>query len=59
MLLHSGLGWGFIMEVHMIRGHFYFLKQQYFVDFPDPNLMANKEQIGDELQFQNTTFAIQ
>ncbi len=27
-------------------GHFYFLKQDYFIDFPDPYLMANRETIN-------------
>jgi hypothetical protein len=27
-------------------GHFYFLYDSYFVDFPDPNLERNKESVG-------------
>ncbi len=27
-------------------GRFYFIDDQYFIDFPDPYLMQNKEQIG-------------
>jgi hypothetical protein len=30
-------------------GHFYFLKQDYFIDFPDPYLMANKETVNGQL----------
>ena len=26
----------------MYTGHFYFIKEQYFIDFPDPFLMQNK-----------------
>ena len=26
-------------------GHFYYLNDQYFIDFPDPKLMQNKETI--------------
>ena len=29
----------------MNRGHFYYIKDQYFIDFPDPHLMKNKETI--------------
>ena len=32
----------------MLHGHFYFLKQEYFDDFPDPFLMSNKESIDGE-----------
>ena len=31
----------------MYAGHFYFIKDQYFVDFPDPFLMQNKGQAHD------------
>nr|DAJ66635.1 MAG TPA: hypothetical protein [Caudoviricetes sp.] len=27
----------------MDQGHFYYIKSQYFIDFPDPMLMRNKE----------------
>ena len=30
----------------MQHGHFYFLNEQYFIDFPDNKLMANKETIN-------------
>ena len=43
----------------MTHGHFYFLKQQYFDDYPDPYLMANKEQIGDELHNRPCFYAFE
>jgi len=30
----------------LANGNFYFVKDQYFIDFPDPNLMSNKELIN-------------
>jgi len=30
-------------------GHFYFLENSYFVDFPDPYLMGNKDELNGEL----------
>ena len=30
----------------IIDGNLYFIKDQYFIDFPDPNLMKNKETIN-------------
>lgn len=32
----------------MQEGHFYYLSDQYFVDFPDPFLMKNKEVINGQ-----------
>ena len=32
----------------MDTGHFYFLSDQYFIDFPDSNLMQNKETINGQ-----------
>lgn len=29
-------------------GHFYFLTDDYFLDFPDPYLMSNKETVGGQ-----------
>ena len=29
----------------MENGHFYYIKDQYFEDFPDPHLMKNKETV--------------
>ncbi len=31
----------------MYAGHFYFIKDQYFIDFPDPYLMQNKGPLHD------------
>ena len=33
----------------MIEGHFYFLTEQYFEDFPDPGIMKNKESTNGKL----------
>lgn len=30
----------------MDTGHFYFIKDQYFIDFPDTKLMQNKETVN-------------
>ena len=30
----------------MANGHFYFLDDQYYTDFPDPQLMRNKENVN-------------
>ena len=32
----------------MDSGHFYYINDQYFVDFPDPMLMRNKENINGQ-----------
>ncbi|MBO7361599.1 MAG: hypothetical protein J6V48_10770 [Clostridia bacterium] len=32
----------------MDAGHFYYIKDQYFIDFPDPFLMQNKETIDGQ-----------
>jgi len=32
----------------MTEGNFYFIEDQYFIDFPDPFLMKNKEVIGGQ-----------
>ena len=32
----------------MNTGHFYYIKDQYFIDFPDPHLMKNKETIDGQ-----------
>lgn len=35
------------MRVHnMEKGHFYFINDQYFIDFPDTMLMSNKESLN-------------
>lgn len=33
----------------MNNGHFYYIKDDYFLDFPDKMLMKNKENLEDEL----------
>ena len=33
----------------MINGHFYYIDDQYFLDFPDPLLMQNKESIDGQV----------
>ena len=30
-------------------GHFYYIDDQYFKDFPDPYLMQNKEKVNGQL----------
>jgi len=32
----------------LTEGNFYFIEDQYFIDFPDPSLMKNKEMIGGQ-----------
>lgn len=41
-------GMGLFSEVPMDNGHFYFINDQYFIDFPDPYLMKNKEVINGQ-----------
>lgn len=44
-------GWGFFCEdVQMIvsEGHFYYINDRYFVDFPDDKLMHNKEMVDGQ-----------
>ena len=36
-------------EVFMDQGHFYYINDQYFIDFPDSKLMQNKESINGQL----------
>lgn len=40
-------------------GHFYFLSDQYFTDFPDPMLMRNKERVGGLIHDRPCYFAFQ
>ena len=40
-------------------GHFYFLSDQYFVDFPDPKLMKNKEYINGQIHDRPCYYAFQ
>lgn len=34
----------------MKKGNFYFLNDQYFIDFPDSSLMKNKETLNGVVQ---------
>ena len=40
-------------------GHFYYLNDQYFIDFPDPQLMQNKETINGQLHDRPCFYAFQ
>ena len=42
-------GMGLFSEVLMDNGHFYFINDQYFKDFPDPYLMQNKETVNGQI----------
>lgn len=47
--LHSK-EWGFFTkETNMENGHFYYISDQYFLDFPDPYLMQNKEVLAGQV----------
>lgn len=41
-LFYNRVGSLFFEDVKM-QGHFYFIEEQYFIDFPDKYLMKNKE----------------
>lgn len=44
-------GMGFLfseVHIHMNTRHFYFINEQYFIDFPDPYLMQNKETVNGQ-----------
>ena len=36
-------------KMMMSAGHFYYIEDQYFIDFPDDKLMRNKEAVNDKL----------
>ena len=40
-------------------GHFYYLTDQYFIDFPDPYLMQNKETINGQAHDRPCFYAFQ
>ena len=44
-------GWGLFLTIgeEMEIGHFYYIDDQYFKDFPDPYLMQNKEKVNGQL----------
>lgn len=47
--LHSREWSLFIMRgILMDKGHFYYINDQYFIDFPDPMLMNNKEAVNGQ-----------
>lgn len=43
----------------MNTGHFYYINDQYFVDFPDSNLMRNKETINGQVHDRPCFYAFQ
>lgn len=43
----------------MNNGHFYFLTDQYFIDFPDQFLMQNKERISGEIHERPCFYAFE
>ena len=43
----------------MLNGHFYFLTDQYFTDFPDPLLMKNKETINGQIHDRPCFYAFE
>lgn len=43
----------------MEKGHFYFIKEQYFIDFHDDKLMKNKENINGQRHNRPSFFAFE
>lgn len=43
----------------MDKGHFYYISDQYFTDFPDKSLMQNKETINGQLHGRPCFYAFQ
>ena len=43
----------------MENGHFYYIKDQYFEDFPDPHLMKNKETVEGQVHDRPCFYAFQ
>lgn len=43
----------------MINGHFYYIADQYFIDFPDPYLMQNKETVNGQLHDRPCFYAFE
>ena len=43
----------------MESGHFYFFNDDYFIDFPDDNLMKNKETINGQVHGRPSFYAFQ
>lgn len=44
---------------NMETGHFYYIKDQYFVDFPDKYLMQNKEIVNDDIHNRPCFYAFE
>jgi hypothetical protein len=42
----------------MIEGHFYYITDQYFMDFPDSYLMQNKETVSDQVHDRPCFYAL-
>lgn len=61
MKLHSR-EWSFFItrrDNEMEIGHFYYLNDQYFIDFPDTKLMQNKETINGQAHDRPCFYAFQ
>lgn len=43
----------------MDNGHFYYITDQYFIDFPDPLLMTNKETINEQVHDRPCFYAFE
>lgn len=43
----------------MNNGHFYYINDQYFIDFPDPFLMQNKEDVNGQSHDRPCFYAFQ
>lgn len=43
----------------MTTGHFYYISDKYFIDFPDPYLMQNKETINGQVHDRPCFYAFQ
>lgn len=46
------------MPITMQRHHFYFISDQYFIDFPDTGLMQNKERVSGVPHSRPSFYAI-
>lgn len=57
--LHSREWSLFCYEDRMENGHFYYIKDQYFEDFPDPHIMKNKETVEGQVHDRPCFYAFQ
>ena len=48
-----------LKEFFMDNGHFYYIDDQYFIDFPDPMLMQNKETVNGQAHDRPCFYAFQ